>query len=161
MFCPKPEVIHTYSSSSLFYKAYRFRLWGVPRSSVEKEIGFASSLWLKRKSWSPFPPTSILVVCSSTLSSIPRPKYFTMYSHHFSINNIPFGIASSSSHAHKSVATRLEDTVIFLDELASYYPELSKELIKTFSEVRKILYKLSSSLWLISSGNTQSLRRSP
>jgi fumarylacetoacetase len=58
-----------------------------------------------------------------------------MYSHHFSINNIPFGIASSSSHAHKSVATRLEDTVIFLDELARHYPELSKEILTTFSKV--------------------------
>jgi hypothetical protein len=58
-----------------------------------------------------------------------------MYSHHFSINNIPFGIASSSSHAHKSIATRLEDTVIFLDELAKHYPELSKEILTTFSKV--------------------------
>jgi hypothetical protein len=60
-----------------------------------------------------------------------------MYSHHFSINNIPFGIASSASHAHKSVATRLNDTVIFLDELARHYPELSKEIITTFSVVNK------------------------
>jgi fumarylacetoacetase len=84
-----------------------------------------------------------------------------MYSHHFSINNIPFGIASSSSHAHKSVATRLEDTVIFLDELARQYPELSKETITTFSNVNKILCIPSSWPWLISSGNTQPLRRSP
>lgn len=77
------------------------------------------------------------MICSSTLSSIQYPKYSTMYSHHFSINNIPFGIASSSSHAHKSVATRLEDTVIFLDELARYYPELSKEILTAFSKVSK------------------------
>ena len=62
-----------------------------------------------------------------------------MYSHHFSINNIPFGIASSSSHAHKSVVTRVGDAVIFLDEVARYYPELLKEIITTFSKVSKIL----------------------
>jgi fumarylacetoacetase len=41
-----------------------------------------------------------------------------MFSHHFSINNIQFGIASIAEHPQKAVATRFEDTVIFLDELA-------------------------------------------
>jgi fumarylacetoacetase len=58
-----------------------------------------------------------------------------MFSHHFSINNIPFGIASSVSHPQRTVATRLEDTVIFLDELASHYPELSPSTITTFYNV--------------------------
>ncbi|KAE9381064.1 hypothetical protein N431DRAFT_391948 [Stipitochalara longipes BDJ] len=56
-----------------------------------------------------------------------------MYSHHFSINNIPFGIASSASHPSKAVATRFEDTVIFLDELAKYHSSLSSSTILTFS----------------------------
>jgi fumarylacetoacetase len=43
-----------------------------------------------------------------------------MYAEQFSIAKIPFGIASSSSHPHKSVATRLEDDVIFLDILAEH-----------------------------------------
>ncbi|PMD39408.1 Fumarylacetoacetase [Hyaloscypha variabilis F] len=56
-----------------------------------------------------------------------------MYSHHFSINNIPFGIASSSSHPDKAAATRFEDTVIFLDELAKYHSSLSSSTVSTFS----------------------------
>jgi len=60
-----------------------------------------------------------------------------MYSHHFSINNIPFGIASSLSHPQKAVVTRFEDTVIFLDDLAAHYPELPSEIVKTFSNVSK------------------------
>jgi hypothetical protein len=58
-----------------------------------------------------------------------------MYAHHFSINNIPFGIASSSSHPGKAVATRFEDTVIFLDELAKYHSSLSTSTVSTFSFV--------------------------
>jgi hypothetical protein len=58
-----------------------------------------------------------------------------MYSHHFSINNIPFGIASSASHPEKAVATRLEDIVIFLDELAIYDPSLPSSIVATFSHV--------------------------
>ena len=60
------------------------------------------------------------------------------YANHFSIDNIPFGIASNASHTHKSVATRFEDTVIFLDELAKHHAppsELEASTVKTFSEV--------------------------
>ncbi|KAI9677112.1 MAG: hypothetical protein M1822_008221 [Bathelium mastoideum] len=39
------------------------------------------------------------------------------YAHHFGINNIPYGIASSSKHP-PGVATRLHDSVIFLGPLA-------------------------------------------
>ncbi|CAJ2507687.1 Uu.00g088730.m01.CDS01 [Anthostomella pinea] len=39
------------------------------------------------------------------------------YTDHFSIANIPYGIASDASHADKAVVTRLEDLVFFLAEL--------------------------------------------
>lgn len=39
------------------------------------------------------------------------------YAEHFSIANLPYGIASSKSHPEKAVATRLEDVVIFLADL--------------------------------------------
>jgi fumarylacetoacetase len=53
---------------------------------------------------------------------------------HFSIKNIPFGIGSSSNHPARTVVTRFEDTVIFLDELAKIHaPLLSKETIAAFS----------------------------
>ncbi|KAB5545588.1 fumarylacetoacetase [Coniochaeta sp. 2T2.1] len=39
------------------------------------------------------------------------------YAEHFSIANIPFGIASSSSHPRPAPATRLEDVVFFLADL--------------------------------------------
>lgn len=59
------------------------------------------------------------------------------YTDHFSINNIPFGIASNDSHSQKAVTTRFEDTVIFLDELAKHHPssELDSATIASFSEV--------------------------
>lgn len=39
------------------------------------------------------------------------------YTEHFSIANLPYGIASSKTHPEKAVATRLEDVVIFLADL--------------------------------------------
>ncbi|KAI9713160.1 MAG: hypothetical protein M1820_001145 [Bogoriella megaspora] len=39
------------------------------------------------------------------------------FAHHFSINNIPYGIASSSQHS-PGVVTRLNDSVVFLDAVA-------------------------------------------
>ena len=59
---------------------------------------------------------------------------------HFSLTNIPFGIATSSIHPRKLVVTRLENNVIFLSELcaAGLLPTLSHATVKTFSEVRKI-----------------------
>ncbi|KAF8865710.1 hypothetical protein BDZ45DRAFT_668622 [Acephala macrosclerotiorum] len=58
------------------------------------------------------------------------------YASHFSINNIPFGIASSPSHPNRSLATRFENTVIFLDSLAKHNPPPSLEIstIATFSD---------------------------
>ncbi|KAK0122192.1 hypothetical protein ONS95_010449 [Cadophora gregata] len=59
-----------------------------------------------------------------------------MYASHFSIANIPYGVASSAAHPAKSPATRIEDTVIFLDELAKNgaFSSLSSEVAKAFSE---------------------------
>lgn len=73
----------------------------------------------------------------------------TTYIDHFSINNIPFGIASNDSHPQKAVATRFEDTVIFLDELAKHHlpPDLDSATIASFSEVSLLSSPpLSSSL---------------
>jgi fumarylacetoacetase len=44
------------------------------------------------------------------------------YASHFSINNIPYGIASSSKHPTPQAVTRLADTIIFLSELCSTAP---------------------------------------
>ncbi|KAK0127673.1 hypothetical protein ONS96_007192 [Cadophora gregata f. sp. sojae] len=59
-----------------------------------------------------------------------------MYASHFSIANIPYGVASSVAHPAKSPATRIEDTVIFLDELAKIeaFSSLPSEVAKAFSE---------------------------
>lgn len=63
-----------------------------------------------------------------------------MYADHFSIENIPFGIASSPSHPKKSVTTRLGDDVIFLDILAENgrLSSLIETTIETFSQVSTI-----------------------
>lgn len=60
-----------------------------------------------------------------------------MYADHFSIENIPFGIASAASHPEKTVATRFEDSVLLLDELvnAGLLASLSERTKKTFSQV--------------------------
>jgi len=60
-----------------------------------------------------------------------------MYASHFSIRNIPFGIASSKDHRHQSAATRIEDTVVFLDELAKngLLSSLPASAIEAFSQV--------------------------
>jgi fumarylacetoacetase len=61
-----------------------------------------------------------------------------MASDHFSIENIPFGIASSAEHPRKAVATRFEENVIILDELAKIdCHSISEETIKTFSAVSR------------------------
>jgi Fumarylacetoacetase N-terminal len=63
---------------------------------------------------------------------------FIMYAEHFSIENIPYGIASSTEHPQKTVATRFQDAVIFLDELAKFNPpQISGETLKSFSQVSK------------------------
>lgn len=38
------------------------------------------------------------------------------YSHHFSSRNIPFGVASSATHPSPQAATRVQDSVIFLQD---------------------------------------------
>jgi fumarylacetoacetase len=65
--------------------------------------------------------------------------HLKMYSEHFSFENIPYGIASSSSHPQKSVATRLGDQVIFLDQLVKFGLLLSlpESTTKTFYKVRQ------------------------
>lgn len=62
-----------------------------------------------------------------------------MYAEHFSIQNIPFGIATSADHPKKSVVTRIGDTVIFLNELekAGFLPGVPETTSTTFSEVGK------------------------
>jgi fumarylacetoacetase len=40
------------------------------------------------------------------------------YSHHFSSQNIPFGIGSSTSHPSPQPVTRIANTVIFLHDVA-------------------------------------------
>lgn len=49
------------------------------------------------------------------------------YAHHFSLKNIPFGIASSKKHVTPQVVTRIENTVIFLNDLAQagYFKEVN------------------------------------
>lgn len=61
-----------------------------------------------------------------------------MFASHFSIANIPYGIASSAAHPAKSPATRIEDTVVFLDGLAKngLLSSLPSEVVQAFSEVR-------------------------
>lgn len=43
----------------------------------------------------------------------------SLYASHFSDRNVPFGIASSEKHPERQAVTRLEDSVIFLSDLAS------------------------------------------
>lgn len=47
------------------------------------------------------------------------------FSHHFSEKNIPFGIASSTSHKDPQAVTRLGNTVVFLQDLVN---ELFKDV---------------------------------
>jgi fumarylacetoacetase len=54
------------------------------------------------------------------------------YAEHFSIANIPFGIASRGSHSQPVPVTRLEDTVFFLTDLDLPVDPMIKQ---TFSHV--------------------------
>jgi fumarylacetoacetase len=56
------------------------------------------------------------------------------YTSHFGINNIPYGIASSSKHPSPQAVTRIADTVIFLSELSSTSPfaSISSQLSSSF-----------------------------
>ncbi|KAL2066180.1 hypothetical protein VTL71DRAFT_2251 [Oculimacula yallundae] len=74
-----------------------------------------------------------------------------MFASHFSIANIPYGIASSAAHPAKSPATRIEDTVIFLDELVNnklldslpseVYQALSGSTLNTLAALPKPVQK--------------------
>lgn len=55
------------------------------------------------------------------------------FSNHFSIKNIPYGIATSSSHPEKAVATRLHDRVFFLGDLPI---QTSEDIKQAFAQVR-------------------------
>lgn len=67
-------------------------------------------------------------------------SHSSMDSTHFSIENIPYGIASCYFHPNKSVVTRFEEHIIFLDELANkgYLSELPESTVGTFSHVRDV-----------------------
>jgi fumarylacetoacetase len=62
-----------------------------------------------------------------------------MYDSHFSLDNIPYGIASKTPNEDPSVATRLLDTVVFLDEVAKagLLSDLPSEIVATFNQVRR------------------------
>ncbi|KAF9698766.1 hypothetical protein EKO04_003273 [Ascochyta lentis] len=57
------------------------------------------------------------------------------YTSHFGINNIPYGIASSSKRPRPQAATRIGDDVIFLAELASHesFKSIAADLAALFS----------------------------
>jgi fumarylacetoacetase len=59
------------------------------------------------------------------------------YAHHFSLANIPFGIASSSAHPTPAAVTRLGDDVIFLDALfdAGLFNGIADLSSSTFTQV--------------------------
>lgn len=66
-----------------------------------------------------------------------------MYDKHFSLANIPFSVASSSTHPEPAVVTRLGNAVIFLDVLFkagvfANIPELGLSS-HTFAQVSQIL----------------------
>lgn len=56
------------------------------------------------------------------------------YSEHFSLKNIPYGIATGPGHAQKGVATRIHDKVIFLSDLDI---ESSEEIKQALGEVMR------------------------
>ncbi|KAJ4336740.1 hypothetical protein N0V95_008528 [Ascochyta clinopodiicola] len=58
------------------------------------------------------------------------------YASHFGINNIPYGIASSSTRPQPQAATRIGDDVIFLAELANHdsFKAIGADLASLFSQ---------------------------
>lgn len=54
------------------------------------------------------------------------------YAEHFSLANIPYGIASGGRRAEPAPATRVEDTVFFLADLDL---QIDPEIKQTFSQV--------------------------
>lgn len=55
------------------------------------------------------------------------------FSNHFSIRNVPYGIATSSNHPQKAVVTRVHDHVFFLSDLPM---QTSEEVKQAFAQVR-------------------------
>lgn len=55
------------------------------------------------------------------------------FSDHFSIRNIPYGIATSSSHPQRAVVTRIHDHVFFLSDLPV---QASEDIRQAFAQVR-------------------------
>jgi fumarylacetoacetase len=77
-----------------------------------------------------FDATSILISMSSTPSQ-------------FGVDNVPFGIATSSQHPTPQVVSRFEDHVVFLAPLASagiIAEETGMDLEKILSEVGLIKF---------------------
>lgn len=60
------------------------------------------------------------------------------YSEHFSIKNIPYGIATGPGHAQRGVATRIHDQIVFLSDLDI---EIDEEIKQALGEVGRILPK--------------------
>ena len=70
------------------------------------------------------------------------------YAHHFSLANIPFGIASSPNHPTPVAATRIGDNVIFLDKLCEagffeHVPGVSLEVLTKVCHPLIILFSSS------------------
>lgn len=60
-----------------------------------------------------------------------------MYADHFSLSNIPFGVASSSEHSKPSIATRFKDDVIFIESLigAKLLLDIPQSMLDVLCEV--------------------------
>jgi len=70
-----------------------------------------------------------------------------MYADHFSIANIPFGIASSSTHSKPGIVTRLKEDVIFLSSLieAKLLSDIPQSTLDALGEV-SLIQKLKGTL---------------
>lgn len=72
------------------------------------------------------------------------------FSHHFSEKNIPFGIASSTTHKHPQAVTRLGNTVIFLQDVVDEFFKgiedlttgvLNQPTLNAFAALPKIVHQ--------------------
>jgi fumarylacetoacetase len=61
---------------------------------------------------------------SITMTSTTPGSCLPGYASHFGINNIPFGIASSTQHPTPQCVTRFEDSVVFLADIESLQQEI-------------------------------------
>ena len=62
------------------------------------------------------------------------------FAHHFSLANIPFGIASSTTHPTPAAVTRIGDDVYFLDKLfeLGIFKDVPNISLHTFTQVRSV-----------------------